>query len=103
MNSFEAQFPLTAADPGPRNGRLPTDPTLVNGPFVTPALLDYINSTYPPGATQVLRAISVDNPDRLMPYQHQFSIGYERQLANNSLQAPTTFTVPALISWCHRI
>ena len=83
VNSFEAQFPVTAADPGPRSGRLPTDPTLVNGPFVTPELLDYINRTYPPGATQVLRAISVDNPDRRMPHQHQFSIGYERQLANN--------------------
>jgi hypothetical protein len=83
VTSFEAQFPITAADPGPRNGRLPTDPTLVNGPFVTPALLDYIHRTYPPGSTQVLRAISVDNPDRHVPYQHQVSVGYERQLARN--------------------
>lgn len=83
VSSFEAQFPITAADSGPRNGRLPTDPTLVNGPFVTPALLDYINRTYPPGSTQLLRAISVDNPARRVPYQHQFSVGYERQIARN--------------------
>jgi hypothetical protein len=83
VDSFEAQFPINGADPGPRNGRLPTDPTLVNGPFVTPALLDLINRTFPPGSTQLLRAISVDNPDRRVPYQHQLSVGYERQLAQN--------------------
>jgi hypothetical protein len=83
VSSFEAQFPISAADPNPRLGLLPTDPTLVNGPFVTPALLDYINRTYPPGSTQVLRAISIDSPDRHMPYQHQFSIGYQRQIGRN--------------------
>jgi len=80
VRSFVAQFPISAFDPGPRNGRLPTDPTLVNGPFVTPALLAYINTTYPPGATQLLRAISVDSPARRTPYQHQFTAGYQRQL-----------------------
>ena len=83
VDSFVAQFPISAADPGPRNGRLPTDPTLVNGPFVTPELLAYINTTYPPGSTQLLRAISVDNPQRHVPYQHQFSVGYERQIGSN--------------------
>jgi Carboxypeptidase regulatory-like domain len=83
VDSFVASFPITAADSGPRNGRLPTDPTLVNGPFVTPALLNYINTTYPPGSTQLLRAISVDNPNRHVPFQHQFSIGYERQFGGD--------------------
>jgi hypothetical protein len=83
VSSFTASFPISAADPGPRAGRLPTDPTLVNGPFVTPELLDYIARTYPPGSTQLLRAISIDSPDRHMPYQHQLSIGYERQVGRN--------------------
>jgi hypothetical protein len=83
VDSFVAQFPISAADPGPRAGRLPTDPTLVNGPFVTPELLNYINTTYPPGSTQLLRAISVDNADRHVPYQHQFSVGYQRPIGAN--------------------
>ena len=35
-------FPNDDADPGPSAGRFPTDPFLVNGPFVNRALLDQL-------------------------------------------------------------
>src|SRR4051794_13056816 len=38
--SFVQNFPVTAADNGPRNGVLPTDPFLVNGPVINTALLE---------------------------------------------------------------
>ena len=78
--SFTVTFPANAVDAGPRNGRLPTDATLVNGPFVTPELLAYVNGLYPTGALQAQRTIWIDNPDRTTPYQHQVTFGYERQL-----------------------
>src|SRR5436189_2091775 len=37
--SANVSFPTNAADPGPSAGRLPTNPYLVNGPFVNRALL----------------------------------------------------------------
>ena len=40
--------PDRAADLGPRNGQLPTDPFLVNGPVINHALLDQL---YPPAAS----------------------------------------------------
>ena len=40
-------FPNASADPGPAAGRFPTDPLLVNGPFVNRALLEQM---FPPGA-----------------------------------------------------
>jgi hypothetical protein len=79
-NSFTVNFPNSGADPGPRNGRLPTDPFLVNGPFVTPELLALVNERFPPGSRQAIRGITIDNPDRHTPYNHQMSVGYERQL-----------------------
>ena len=76
--SFTANFPANAADPGPGAGRLPTDPMLVGGPVVNRDLLDRL---YPPGATVAnTGAIFVDSPDRRVPYTHQFTFGYERQL-----------------------
>ena len=45
-DSFIANFPLNNIDPGPRSGRFPTDPMLVNGPTVNRALLD---AQYPAG------------------------------------------------------
>ncbi len=37
--SFVRNFPLNSADPGPRAGILPTDPTLRNGPTVNRAAI----------------------------------------------------------------
>ncbi len=76
-SSFTVNFPTAAADNGPRNGQLPTDPFLVNGPVINRALL---NQLYPGG--QLLRNTGAtwDNPDRRTPYTDEVSIGYERQL-----------------------
>jgi hypothetical protein len=83
-NSFTANFPLTAADAGPRNGRMPTDPTLVNGPFLTPALRAYVNSIYPPGTRlRNTGGVSLDNPERRTPYTHQATLGFEKQLGRD--------------------
>lgn len=76
--SFIVQFPTNNADTGPRNGRLPTDPFLVNGPVVNRALLDAL---YPPGTRQRNGGtVRFDNPDREVPYARQYSLGWARQL-----------------------
>ena len=78
MNSAVVSFPNDSADPGPAAGRLPTDPFLVNGPFINQALL---NQRFPPGT--LLRNAGVvrfDSPDRKQPYAHQFTVGYGRQV-----------------------
>jgi hypothetical protein len=79
-SSFIVNFPTSAADPGPRNGTLPTNEFLVNGPVINHALLEKM---FPPG--QLLRntGASWDNPDRQTPYTDQVTVGYERQLASD--------------------
>src|SRR5207237_1953543 len=77
-SSAVVQFPTSAADPGPSAGRFPTDPFLVNGPFVNRGLL---NSMYPPGVPVKNDGVVVfDSPDRSTPYAHQFTIGFVREL-----------------------
>jgi hypothetical protein len=78
--SFVRTFPLAAVDPGPRNGRLPGDPLLVNGPTVNRALVDQL---FPPGTPLRNTGASWDNPERKVPYTDQVTAGYERQLATN--------------------
>jgi hypothetical protein len=74
-------FPANSVDPGPTAGRFPTDPYLVNGPFVNRALL---NSVYPPGvAVRNNGTVIFDSPNRTVPYAHQFTIGYVRELASS--------------------
>jgi hypothetical protein len=77
-DSFTAFFPTNTFDPGPRQGNLPTDPMLLNGPTVNRALL---NQMFPPG-TRVKNAGTVrfDNPDRVNAFSRTYSIGYERQV-----------------------
>jgi hypothetical protein len=77
-NSFTVNFPTAAVDPGPRAGRLPTDPFLVNGPTINRALLD---QQFPPGRLLRNTGASWDNADRRVPYTDQYTVGYERQLA----------------------
>ncbi len=80
-DSFLAQYPFNAADPGPSNGRLPTDPFLVNGPVVNRALL---NQVVPPGTlARNTGAVYLDTPDRILPSQQQMTVGFERQLRAN--------------------
>lgn len=78
--SFVAQFPTNNIDPGPRQGVLPTDPFLVNGPTVNRALL---NAQFPAG-TRIRNGGTVrfDNPDRRNAYARTYSIGYERQVGS---------------------
>jgi hypothetical protein len=77
-DSFTVNFPTSAVDPGPRAGRLPTDPFLVNGPTINRTLLD---QQFPPGRVLRNTGASWDNADRRVPHTDQFTVGYERQLA----------------------
>jgi hypothetical protein len=91
-DSFTASFPTSAADPGPGNGRLPTDPMLVNGPVVNRTLL---NALFPPGSIgRNTGTVNLDNPDRSVPNVHQLTLGYQREL--NSQMA---FNADYVHSW----
>jgi Carboxypeptidase regulatory-like domain/TonB-dependent Receptor Plug Domain len=78
-NSFTVTFPSTTSfDPGPSSGQLPTNEWLVNGPVVNRALLQ---TRYPEGTTTKNTGnVRFDNPDRHLPYAHQASVGFEKQL-----------------------
>jgi Carboxypeptidase regulatory-like domain/TonB dependent receptor/TonB-dependent Receptor Plug Domain len=80
-NSFNVNFPANAADPGPSRGQLPADPFLVNGPTVN---RDLLAQRFPAGSRlRNTGTVNLDNPDRGIPYTHQLTVGYERQLATN--------------------
>jgi hypothetical protein len=76
-SSFTATFPVTGADLGPRNGKLPTDPFLTAGPTINQALLA---QQFPGG--QLLRNTGAtwDSPNRRTPYSDELSAGVEHQL-----------------------
>jgi hypothetical protein len=77
-NSFLVDQPTNAADPGPSQGQLPTNPLLAGGPVVNRTLL---NQLYPPGSRiRNTGTVVFDNPSRSIPYTQQATIGYERQL-----------------------
>jgi hypothetical protein len=77
-DSFVALFPANNFDPGPAAGNLPTDPMLAGGPTVNRTLLA---AAYPAGSRiRNTGTVSLDNPDRVIPYTDQFTAGYERQL-----------------------
>ncbi len=79
-SSIVANFPNDNVDPGPSRGQFPTDPFLVNGPFVNRALL---NQMFPPGSTPRNTGVVIfDSPDRRQPYAHQMTLGYVRELAS---------------------
>jgi hypothetical protein len=81
--SFVTQFPLNNIDPGPIQGLRPSDPFLANGPVLTDALRAQIAAQFPAGAAVRNTGATFDNPDRVLPYTDQLSIGYERQLASD--------------------
>jgi hypothetical protein len=77
-SSNVVNFPNGGADPGPSAGRLPTDPMLVNGPFVNRAALEQL---FPPGAQIRNQGVVIfDAPGRQQPFAHQATIGYAREL-----------------------
>ena len=81
MISFATvNFPNDNADPGPAAGRFPTDPYLVNGPFVNTTLL---RQQYPLGVPQKNNgAVVFDSPDRRQPYAHQATVGFGHELSS---------------------
>ncbi len=80
-DSFTVNFPANAADPGPSQGRLPTDPFLSNGPTVNRQLLA---QQFPAGSKiRNTGNVFLDNPDRVIPYTDQLSIGFERALTRD--------------------
>ncbi|HKB81197.1 MAG TPA: carboxypeptidase regulatory-like domain-containing protein [Thermoanaerobaculia bacterium] len=77
-DSFLATFPANGPDPGPANGQMPTDPTLVNGPVVN---FDYLRSLFPPGSRiKNTGTVTLDNPNRTVPYSDMISVGAQREL-----------------------
>ena len=84
-NSFNRDFPLLGRDPGPRDGEFPTEPILLNvgtgpTPVIDQALLAQV---FPPGVSLNQGNIRFDNADRRNPYADTFSVGVERQIAND--------------------
>jgi hypothetical protein len=80
-NSFVVAFPTNNADPGPSQGVRPTDPFLANGPTVNRELLA---QRFPPGSKiKNTGTVVLDNPDRVVPYNDQLSLGFERQLSRD--------------------
>jgi hypothetical protein len=80
-SSFVALFPNNTVDPGPSRGEFPTDPFLVNGPFINQ---DLLNQRFPPGTRQRNTGVVVfDSPNRKQPFAHQFTLGYARELASS--------------------
>ncbi|MBI2188787.1 MAG: TonB-dependent receptor [Acidobacteria bacterium] len=76
--SFVTEFPVDRPDPGPSQGRLPSEPLLQNGPVVN---RDRLAQLFPSGTlARNNGAVFLDTPDRRIPYSHQVSMGYERQL-----------------------
>ena len=81
--SFTRNFPLNNADPGPLQGRRPDDPFLANGPVLSDAIRAQIAQQFPAGAAVLNTGATFDNPDRVLPYTDQLSLGIERQLSTN--------------------
>lgn len=75
--SFVRNFPLNAADPGPRAGNFPTDPTLINGPTINRSVINSIVGT---NTLLANPAPVVDNTERRMAYTRSFSIGVQREI-----------------------
>ena len=59
---------------------MPTDPFLVNGPVITDEMRASSKLNFG-GATVRNTGATFDNPDRVMPYTDQLSVGFERQLS----------------------
>ncbi|MGH9382963.1 MAG: TonB-dependent receptor, partial [Vicinamibacterales bacterium] len=71
-DSFTVSYPTNNVDPGPRNGSVPTDPRLINGPVVNHAAIDAL---FPPG-TRIRNGGTVrfDSPSRELAWARQYSI-----------------------------
>ena len=91
-SSFVTEFPVERADPGPSQGQLPSHPLLQNGPVLN---RDVLAQLYPAGTLARNNSeVFLDTPDRTIPYSHQVSLGYERQLG-----AQLSFAADYVHSW----
>ena len=80
-DSFTQMFPINNVDPGPSLGQLPAEAMLAGGPTVNRTLLA---ARFPPGTRQRnTGTVTLDNPERRIPYTDQITAGYERQLWTN--------------------
>jgi len=75
--SSNQTFPAAGPDLGPRNGQLPTDPFLVNGPTLN---RDLLAKQFPSGVSVRNTAVTWDNEDRRVPHTDEITAGYEHQL-----------------------
>jgi TonB-dependent receptor-like protein len=80
-SSAVVNFPQNSADSGPSNGRFPTNPFLVDGPFLNRDLLDSIY----PSDTLIRNAgvVIFNSPDSQQPYAHQATVGFARELSGS--------------------
>jgi hypothetical protein len=79
-DSFVVSIPTNNIDPGPSQGRLPTEPLLGAFPTLDRARLEAL---YPAGTRQKNSgAVTFDSPDRRLPFSRQYSVGYERQIGD---------------------
>jgi hypothetical protein len=80
------------ADPGPSQGRPPTEALLQNGPVLDRARLAQL---FPAGSlARNTDVVFLDTPDRTIPYSQQVSAGYERQLGTQ-----VSFAADYVHSW----
>jgi hypothetical protein len=79
-SSFTFTTPVAGPDLNPRNGALPVDPLLANGPTINTALLAQM---FPGGQLLPNTGASWDSPNRRTPYTDQVTAGFERQLGAN--------------------
>lgn len=78
--SFTALFPAAQIDAGPSAGRRPADSMLANGPIIDHAALARL---IPPGSlARNTGTVWLDVPGRKVPYNHNVTFGYERQIAS---------------------
>ncbi|MCC7243699.1 MAG: TonB-dependent receptor [Acidobacteria bacterium] len=91
-DSFIAQYPTNAADPGPSHGQFPTNPFLVDGPVLNRTLLNQLIS--PGSLARNTGDVFLDNPDRILPAQHQMTVGFERQVRDT-----LSFAIDYMHSW----
>ena len=78
LGFVHVNFPTSAADPGPRNGQLPTDPFLVNGPVLNRAAAEAALSRRP--ARCAIPERHADDPTRAFRGPIRCRPGYEHQI-----------------------
>ena len=90
--SFNRSFPLNNFDPGPRNGKFPTDPFLVNGPVITDQMRAALAAQFPPARRSATRARPGTTPIASCRTPIRSRPGTSASLPATCRSAPTTST-----------